>query len=93
MALGVTLHIIGDGLTKEGVPLLWPAKPAPPAPNPIWGRDGRFRLLLVGTTGSWREWVLITPITIYIAVAMIELVPALVHTGVDLPIVSNGLPF
>ncbi len=93
VALGVTLHIIGDGLTKEGVPLLWPAKPAPPAPNPIWGRDGRFRLLLVGTTGSWREWVLITPITIYIAVAMIELVPALVHTGVDLPIVSNGLPF
>ncbi|MFI5825178.1 metal-dependent hydrolase [Streptomyces rishiriensis] len=89
VALGVSMHILGDGLTKEGVPLLWPAKPAAPVPNPVWGRDGRFRLLLVGTTGSWREWVLITPITLYIAVAAADLLPALISAGVDLPLVAH----
>ena len=92
VALGVVLHIIGDGLTKEGVPLLWPAKPAPPVPNPVWGQDGRFRLMIVGTTGSWREWVLITPITLYLLVTMTELMPALVRTGLELPIVSHYRP-
>lgn len=92
VALGVSLHIIGDGLTKEGVPLLWPAKPAPPVPNPVWGQDGRFRIMLVGTTGSWREWLLITPITLYTLVVMAQLLPALVHAGIDLPLVSHYLP-
>ena len=92
VALGVSLHIIGDGLTKEGVPLLWPAKPAPPVPNPVWGQDGRFRIMLVGTTGSWREWLLITPITLYTLVVMAQLLPALVRAGMDLPLVSHYLP-
>ena len=92
VGLGVSLHIIGDGLTKEGVPLLWPAKPAPPVPNPIWGQDGRFRLMVMGTTGSWREWLLITPISVYILVVMAELVPALIETGVNLPAITRYFP-
>lgn len=86
VALGVSLHIVGDGLTKEGVPLLWPLKPRPPRPNAFWADNGRFRVMLVGTTGSWREWVLIAPITLYIGFELLQLIPAVTSQGLDLPI-------
>lgn len=68
--LGVLLHIIGDGLTVQGVPLLWPHTPRPAVPSPFWLANGRFAAPLVGRTGSLREWVLITPISLYVLVAM-----------------------
>lgn len=91
VSLGVVVHIIGDGLTKEGVPLLWPLKPTPPVETMFWASNGRFRLPIVGTTGSWREWLLITPVTIYIGLCLLELVPALTETGMNLPIVAENL--
>lgn len=89
VALGVILHIIGDGLTKEGVPLLWPLKPKPAVATPFWAENGRFRVMLVGTTGSWREWVLIAPITLYVGVELLQLIPLLVSHGVQVPVIAE----
>jgi len=74
VALGATVHVAGDMLTGSGVPLLWPWEPRPPrwwrsAPllNGLWTRGGNFALPLLGTTGSWRERLLVTPLTAYAA--------------------------
>lgn len=60
IALGTFIHILGDGLTPQGVPWLWPWNPAPPralkqAPavgwivRVVWQDNGYFRLPLLGT--------------------------------------------
>jgi inner membrane protein len=47
---GCIIHIVADGLTEGGVPLLWPyRKRFGFPPNPHW----RFR------TGDWREYVIV----------------------------------
>lgn len=76
VAIGVTVHILGDALTCVGVPLLWPARPRPPLPLPFWTSTGRFRLSLLGTTGSWREWAFVSIVTAYTIVRAVSLVPA-----------------
>lgn len=43
VTLGCILHLIGDFLTPEGVPLLWPINKT------------RFKMPVVGHTGDWRE--------------------------------------
>lgn len=61
-ALGVFVHILGDCLTPQGVPWLWPWNPKPPQwwaqmPKPIrgvWHNNGYFRLPLLGTTQARR---------------------------------------
>lgn len=54
VAVGVTIHIIGDLLTEQGVALWWPWK------------QGRVALPLLGTAGSMREWVLVTGLYAYL---------------------------
>lgn len=60
IALGCFIHIVGDMLTPQGVPWLWPFKPKPPKfvrRNPalkkvigvFWLNNGRFRIPLLGT--------------------------------------------
>lgn len=75
VAIGVAAHIVGDALTAVGVPLLWPVRPRPPVPSPFWTRNGRFALPLLGTTGSWREWLFVTVITAFAVVRAVRLVP------------------
>lgn len=59
MAVGTFIHVLGDGLTVQGVPWLWPWNPKPPkwvTKNPIlkelWLPNGYFRLPLLGSTGG-----------------------------------------
>lgn len=77
VGLGAAVHIAGDMLTDGGVPLLWPWEPRPPrwwreAPvlNDLWSRGGNFAVPLLGTTGSWRERVLMGPLTAYAVYGM-----------------------
>ncbi|MCC2315004.1 metal-dependent hydrolase [Cellulomonas xiejunii] len=77
VGLGATVHVAGDMLTGGGVPLLWPWEPRPPrwwrrAPvlNDLWSTGGNFAFPVLGTTGSWRERLLVAPLTAYAAYGM-----------------------
>lgn len=80
VALGCFMHVIGDFLTPQGVPWLWPLNPAPPkALRPFvgwcWYNNGYFRVPLVGTTkttklGDWREFILSTLMSLYVMYIM-----------------------
>lgn len=72
MLLGTAVHIVGDMLTVGGCNLIWPVKfRAPrivrrlPVVRHIWRRNGRLSFPVLGTAGSWREWLLCVPIAIY----------------------------
>src|SRR5699024_819466 len=49
---GALIHLIGDALTVEGIPLLWPWRPNPPAETAVWKNNGHFALPLLGNAGS-----------------------------------------
>lgn len=73
IALGYLVHVLGDALTTDGVPLLWPLSPKPPKPiRPIalvkmtWKNNGSFAIPILGTTGSRREWALTLVMTGYL---------------------------
>ncbi len=74
VGLGAAVHVAGDMLTGSGVPLLWPWEPRPPrwwrrTPllNDVWTAGGNLALPVLGTTGSWRERLLVAPLTAYAA--------------------------
>ncbi|WP_230684920.1 metal-dependent hydrolase [Cellulomonas sp. JZ18] len=74
VGLGAAVHVAGDMLTGSGVPLLWPWEPRPPrwwrrtpVLNDVWTAGGNLALPLLGTTGSWRERLLVAPLTAYAA--------------------------
>lgn len=75
VAVGVSVHILGDALTNNGVALLWPLSPEPPARLWWWQSSGRFRLPLLGRTGSWREWALVSVVTAFTVVRAVRLIP------------------
>lgn len=50
---GVAVHILGDMLTKGGVGLLWPLT------------RKKFAVPVLGKTGSWQEWALMVPVSLY----------------------------
>ena len=75
VAIGVTVHILGDALTNNGVALLWPLRPDPPGRLWFWQSGGRFRFPLLGTTGSWREWLFVSVVTAFTVVRAVELAP------------------
>lgn len=60
MAVGTFIHVLGDSLTVQGVPWLWPWNPKPPrwfTNTPIlkelWlEKNGYFRLPILGRTGG-----------------------------------------
>lgn len=92
VGMGAAVHIAGDMLTDGGVPLLWPWEPRPPrwwrsSPvlNDVWSRGGNFALPLLGNTGSWRERMLVAPLTLYAAygVGGAVLVGSLTALGYD----------
>jgi len=68
-AAGVVLHLLGDFITKEGVPLLWPLK---------W----RQRLALIGHTESLREQLTGAVLSFgVLALAWLELLSPLLSSG------------
>lgn len=72
VTVGFAVHLIGDMLTVQGVPLLWPLKPKWPALmnvpplKYIFLPGGAFALPILGTAGSWREWLLCLPMGFYL---------------------------
>lgn len=60
VGIGAFIHCVGDTLTVEGVPWLWPWNPKPPAViRPlvkwIWHSNGYFAFPILGHTESSRE--------------------------------------
>ena len=73
VTVGFVVHLLGDGLTVEGVPFLWPWIPKPPrwwgdAPilGSIWKRNGYMSLPILGRTGSVQEWLLCVAVSVYV---------------------------
>lgn len=71
--LGYGVHLLGDLLTKGGLPLLWPWVPKPPkwwkrVPllNELWSQGGYMAVPILGNAGSLREWILLVPVTVYV---------------------------
>ncbi|GGM42175.1 metal-dependent hydrolase [Promicromonospora citrea] len=80
VALGCTVHILGDMITTNGVPLLWPLK----FRSPRWMRDGRgleldmiwrsggnISIPILGDAGSVREWIFLVPVSLYAIVGIV----------------------
>jgi membrane-bound metal-dependent hydrolase YbcI (DUF457 family) len=72
IGVGFLVHLLGDALTIEGVPFLWPLNPkapkvvqAIPIVNAMWKANGYFAVPILGHAGSWREWLLTLPLTAY----------------------------
>ncbi|KQO98747.1 hypothetical protein ASF30_11845 [Leifsonia sp. Leaf264] len=70
--LGYGVHLMGDFLTTGGLPLLWPWIPKPPKSwkgkpilDRIWAQNGYMALPILGNAGSYREWLLLIPISLY----------------------------
>ncbi|HWT33226.1 MAG TPA: metal-dependent hydrolase [Microbacterium sp.] len=70
--LGFAVHLVGDALTVEGVPLLWPLNPRPPALlaempvlRAMWKRNGYLAVPVLGHAGSVREWLLMLLLATY----------------------------
>lgn len=71
--LGYGVHLIGDFMTTGGLPLFWPWVPKPPKSwsekpflNRLWSRGGYWALPILGNAGSFREWLLLIPISMYV---------------------------
>lgn len=85
ITVGFIAHIVGDMLTTQGVPLIWPIMIAPPrwikkSPlRKIFPRKGAIALPILGDAGSAREWVLMIAMAIYavwgIAATGLDLAP------------------
>lgn len=86
IAVGWVVHLAGDFLTVGGLPLLWPTNPRAPRAfrrlpllRELWSSGGYFALPVLGTTGSWREWLVMVPLTLYTVIglgaALWQLVP------------------
>ena len=72
VGLGVAIHIAGDILTTGGANLLWPLQIRPPrlvrkVPllRSVWKRNGNVAVPVLGNAGSWREWMLLVPVSAY----------------------------
>lgn len=72
VGMGALIHLLGDMLTIQGVPLLWPLVPKPAVETPLWKKNGYFALPLLGTAGSGREWIFVMGLNAYILAVGIE---------------------
>lgn len=78
VGLGVAVHIVGDILTTGGCNLLWPITIKPPrfvrsvpVLRDIFKRNGNIAIPILGNAGSWREWLLLVPLSGYVVLALI----------------------
>lgn len=90
VGLGTLIHCMGDALTIQGVPWLWPWNPAPPKKLlslPIvglfvknaWQRNGYFRFDILDETGSVREVIFSGLVTLYVVVALMIVTAVLIQ--------------
>jgi membrane-bound metal-dependent hydrolase YbcI (DUF457 family) len=77
MGIGVVMHILGDMATTGGVNLAWPLRIKPPRAwrripvlRWIWRPNGYFALPILGNAGSWREWLLLIPVSLYVVLVL-----------------------
>lgn len=79
VGLGCAVHVVGDLLTTRGVPLLWPVRIRSPRwvrryrmlPfDDVWRRGGNLSVPVLGDAGSWREWLVMTPVSLYAVVGV-----------------------
>lgn len=79
VGLGCAVHVLGDLLTTRGVPLLWPLRFRSPrwvrrhrwlVFDDVWRSGGNLAVPLLGDAGSWREWVVMTPVSLYAVVGV-----------------------
>jgi len=77
VGLGAFIHCLGDGLTTQGVPWLWPWNPAPPKAllrvpvlgavvKLVWQDNGYFRVPALGDTNSLREGLFGALLVVYV---------------------------
>ncbi|WP_334173447.1 metal-dependent hydrolase [Sinomonas sp.] len=72
VALGSAAHIAGDMLTTGGCNLLWPIairRPRRLSRVPVlswmWRPGGHVSFPVLGDAGSWREWLMLVPVSCY----------------------------
>ncbi|MGN6405671.1 metal-dependent hydrolase [Sinomonas sp.] len=89
VALGAAVHIAGDMLTTGGCNLLWPIafrRPRMLSKVPllaeVWHRGGRVAIPVLGDAGSWREWLMLVPVSCYALVGVGTALWALGHAGI-----------
>lgn len=81
VGLGTLIHCMGDALTVQGVPWLWPWNPAPPkkllalpvlgsVAKRTWQRNGYFRFDILDETGSIRESIFSTLVGLYALIVL-----------------------
>lgn len=82
IAAGTLIHCLGDGLTVQGVPWLWPWNPAPPKlllrlpvigniTRIVWQPNGYFRVPVLGETSSVRETLFAALVALYVVVSVV----------------------
>lgn len=65
MAVGATVHIIGDALTTRGINPFYPMVFKPVIPSKLWRKSGYLALPILGDAGSGREKLLTSFLTLY----------------------------
>lgn len=90
VALGSAVHIAGDMLTTGGCNLLWPIafrRPRRLSRVPVvarmWHRGGHVALPILGDAGSWREWLMLVPVSCYAIAGVGSALFALGQAGVS----------
>lgn len=85
VGIGCAVHIAGDLLTTGGCNLIWPFRVRRPTfmhrtpiIRTVWRRGGHVCLPILGDAGSWREWLMLVPVSIY---AVIGVGASLVELG------------
>lgn len=87
--VGYLTHLIGDLVTTDGLPLLWPLPITPPRAvrhipglNRIWLPGGNVAVPLLGNAGSIRERALTWLLTVYVVAGLFLAVGEIVTGGV-----------
>ncbi|WP_369047349.1 metal-dependent hydrolase [Sinomonas sp. P10A9] len=72
VGIGAAVHIAGDLLTTGGCNLIWPLRfrrptfmHKTPIIRTVWRRGGHLSLPILGDAGSWREWLMLVPVSLY----------------------------
>lgn len=65
MAIGATVHIMGDAMTTRGVNPFYPLTFKPIIPSRLWRKSGYMALPVLGDAGSGHEKLLTSLLTLY----------------------------
>ena len=98
VALGSSVHIAGDMLTTGGCNLLWPIafrRPRRFSRVPLlawmWRPGGHVSFPVLGDAGSWREWLMLVPVSCYAIAGVGGAVWALGRAGAAAVVAAWGV--